>query len=446
MWTKALAFAVLAAAVVVALAGRTTPVRRALVPAPSKAEEALARVLPEVWLEGVPFDQAMAKLKELSGVEIEIVIDWPDLREAGLPTNFPVTLRQRNQTLGEVLRLVLRQSYGYGGGVGYAPEGDAILVATEFTLVKRTREVRCYDVRNLVAADGSAQSGRKMPPPDLARLIGQTVDLSTGTADVFAGRLVVVHSWESHRRTEEVLRQLRTLPSPTPAPPAAPDLMVWHEGLKQWVPHGTGPVEALLARKIPRVDIDTASLQDALRSLHELSGANLLLSGVAARVVSPGASAIRLDLRDVTLGEALDALLKSVPSEAPLAYTLEDGLILVTTRADADTLVFSRAYDVRDWLAASGGNRAQAGDRLAATLKHAVVTDTWRDNNPAVEWVKVLDGFLVVIQTERNHESIRRTLDSLRAGISRPAAPSATRPATTGPTVRPGHTAEGDSP
>jgi hypothetical protein len=107
-------------------------------------------------------------------------------------------------------------------------------------------------------------------------------------------------------------------------------------------------------------------------------------------------------------------------------------------------LVFSRTYDARDWLAASGGSRAAAAERLATVVKQAVVTDVWRDSGSAVEWVKVLDGFLVVIQTQRNHDSIRRTLDSLRAGVSRP--PPATRPATTAATAAQGDTPEGVTP
>jgi hypothetical protein len=182
------------------------------------------------------------------------------------------------------------------------------------------------------------------------------------------------------------------------------------------------------------VDIDAGSLQDALRSLHELTGANLLLSGPAATALElRGGPRVRLNLRDVTLGEALDALVWTAPPEVPLGYTVERSVIVVTTRVEAEGSAFSRAYDIRDWLAASR-RRDEAADDLCAALTKSVAPETWRDSGGELGMIKVADGFLVVTQTRRNHDRLRRTLDSLRAGAWRRASAAS---AETGPSTGP---------
>jgi hypothetical protein len=60
-------------------------------PAPTAAELALERTLPEVRFEFVPFDEAVQTLQRLSGTPINV--DWPALKAAGFSPTSLVKLR-----------------------------------------------------------------------------------------------------------------------------------------------------------------------------------------------------------------------------------------------------------------------------------------------------------------------------------------------------------------
>src|SRR5438874_1933584 len=109
MWTKVAAVLLLAAVLVLAVAGtRGTSVHRAVARGPSETELLLDRPIPEVHLGQVPLDEAVETLRRLSGANI--VLDVKTLRAEGRGIDRrdrtePLDLR--GTTLGGVLRLVL---------------------------------------------------------------------------------------------------------------------------------------------------------------------------------------------------------------------------------------------------------------------------------------------------------------------------------------------------
>src|SRR5829696_803341 len=110
MRTKVFAAILLVVVTVVGLSTvRQTPIREALLPRQSPAEVALDRVLPQVDLDGVPFDEAIKRLEGLAGVQI--VVDWEKLQAEGPDSGFdpkaPVLLRARDIRLSETLSRIL---------------------------------------------------------------------------------------------------------------------------------------------------------------------------------------------------------------------------------------------------------------------------------------------------------------------------------------------------
>jgi hypothetical protein len=435
MWTKAFAAVLLAGVVAVLVAGlRDTPVRRALVAPPAPAEQALERILPEVWLEDVSFEEAVARLKEVGGVEI--FVDWPGLDKAGVVRTVPVTIRRRNGTLAEALTLVLDQAAetARSGRLGFSPQGDLVRVASERSLGLRAMQVRCYDVRDLVAAQGAAglrlvESGKPTnPPAAIVRLMLDTVAPHTwrdkggpGVVQAYVDRLVILQTWENHRRVQNLLAVLRHSSAPSPPPAPAPEVRVWHDLLKQWTPLDNGPAEAALERRLPEVSIDADSVEEALEVLHELTGANLLLSDAARRAAFDPRDRVVLRLRDVTLAETLDAMVENCCTWRHLGYTVDRGVIVVTTKEAAARDVFTRVYDLRHWPPL----RTAAVDQLIATLKEDIDPSSWQDRGGR-GGVRELRGSLVVTQTLANHDKVRRFMNALGA------ASATTRPAKQG--------------
>src|SRR3712207_4114948 len=104
MRTKLLAVLLLLAVAVVAVSGPSdTPLRRALLREPTAGERALERVLPEVRLEGVSFQEAARRLSALAGADITVDPD------ALVIASSAVTLHLRDATLAEALNRLLQE-------------------------------------------------------------------------------------------------------------------------------------------------------------------------------------------------------------------------------------------------------------------------------------------------------------------------------------------------
>ena len=80
-------------------AHKDTPVRRALVA--DDGERALDRTVAEVRFDAVPFDEAVSRIKEMSGTLL--VVDWTALEADAIDRGKPVSIHRRNAPLSHVL-------------------------------------------------------------------------------------------------------------------------------------------------------------------------------------------------------------------------------------------------------------------------------------------------------------------------------------------------------
>jgi hypothetical protein len=84
--------------------------------------------LPEVNLKQVPLDDTLAFLRDVSG--LHLLLDWDDLRAAGLQRRTPVTLELKNATVREVLYALLVSAGAKPGDLKLRVIDELAVVAT----------------------------------------------------------------------------------------------------------------------------------------------------------------------------------------------------------------------------------------------------------------------------------------------------------------------------
>jgi len=217
----------------------------------TEADEAVNRVIPEVDLEGIPFNQAVEKAQKFSSVPI--IVHWEKLAAAGYDVRLPVTFRARNVALGrlisQLLTAIQREPNQYAA---YVSAGDCILISTVGDDDPRDVVVCVYDVRDFLKPPADPWEIRDRPGPlvaypqvapqppptedDLERLIQERVAFPSwgrlGSMRFFAGRLIVTQTWDNQRQIAELLNQLRQPAPPLAPPPPTPDLEIWNDALK----------------------------------------------------------------------------------------------------------------------------------------------------------------------------------------------------------------------
>lgn len=468
MRTRLFAAVLLVVVCVVALsATRDTAVRDALVPAPSPAEAALDRVLQEVQFENLPFEQAIARLQAAG--QARLVVDWPKLHSLGFDRKAPVQLQVRGFRLSEALTRLLEQLKAPDASValGFAPDGSAVLVSTEEALSQRV-SLRCYDIRDLIPADahvepdnaaairtGGGLFGGYRPKghgEEIAYYITETAAPDTwrenggypGRMTYLSGRLLVVQTWANHRQVESLLGTFRRPVPPSSGAPGVEEL-AWDPQLKQWMPAVPDAAERALRTVLPEVKLQNASLGEAVQTLARLARANIVLDGRSmmraeldrkhlqdAGVDVNRGRRLTLDLYDVTLERALEAVVQAYSDNVWTGGFVPHNRAIIVTEASAATGgLFTRVYDLRDWPHVGAAverhrrpapverikTRAGEIEQLVEAVATTVAPESWRDNGGTASMLFVADR-LVVTQTWRNHEQVRWFLSALRAGPS----------------------------
>jgi general secretion pathway protein D len=215
----------------------------------------LTSIQPEVNFEDHPFDQVMGFLTDVN--DMNIAVDWEDLRNHGVDRDKPITIRLRDVPLRTVLTEVLGQA---GGDVplNYSVGDGLLRIATKEKL-DREKHIVVYDIRDLIvdipqfanaprfdlggqpagggdlpggrgdsifgsqpgygADDGEQGSNRRNDAivEEIMDIVRQTVEpdswRETGTGDgalrELNGQLIVYNTSEAHQQARSLLDQLR---------------------------------------------------------------------------------------------------------------------------------------------------------------------------------------------------------------------------------------------
>jgi len=228
-------------------------------------------------------------------------------------------------------------------------------------------------------------------------------------------------------------------------------------------------LQALLDRHLPDLRFNANSLSDVIDFLRDATGANIYVDWAALERASIARDApVTAKLHDIKFSKALELIFKSVNGEDEdhqLGYSLDEGVITITTKKELSKNTVTRRYDINDLLfvptdttnapdlslqnAGQGqsggggqGGGAQGGgqslfnntntnnnnnnngqdrtNRVAEITKFItdnVDTTTWKDNGGDVGTISSspLRAVLLITQTPEAHRKVQGVLDSLRA-------------------------------
>jgi general secretion pathway protein D len=218
--------------------------------------------------------------------------------------------------------------------------------------------------------------------------------------------------------------------------------------------------QLLLERRLPELKLDNIPFTDVIDALRDLTNANIFVNWRALE--SEGvdrAAPVTARLRDVKFAKALDTILKDVGGgTVNLGYTIDDGVITISTQTDLAKNTLTRVYDIRDLIVeipdfadapqfqlqqsnttsgrGGGGGGSQSlfgqnneqgqgeGDRAALIteiqelIQETVDPESWREAGGSVGSIRVLGGNLIVNQTPENHRALQGLLEQLRESQS----------------------------
>lgn len=104
-----------------------------------------------------------------------------------------------------------------------------------------------------------------------------------------------------------------------------------------------------LDRRIPEVKFDAVGLSDAIDFLRDIGGLNLRVDWKTLEAAGIDRSTpVTFYLRNVSLRKALDTVLREAGGGQKLAYEIEEGVVEVTTQEEADRILTTEVYDIRD--------------------------------------------------------------------------------------------------
>lgn len=111
--------------------------------------------LPEVRFVETPLDQVIEWLAEFT--QMNVVVRWETIVDAGVERDAPVSLQVRNLRLSQVLWLIMNEAAGSDLVLAYRASGNLLILSTEEDL-GREMITKVYDVSDLLVRP--PQTGR----------------------------------------------------------------------------------------------------------------------------------------------------------------------------------------------------------------------------------------------------------------------------------------------
>lgn len=112
-----------------------------------------------------------------------------------------------------------------------------------------------------------------------------------------------------------------------------------------------GNARAALETRLPEAKLTNVTLVDAIDFLRDIGGANILVDWRALDALNIGKETqINLNLHGVRLAKVLSLVLSEAAPGDLLTYYIDDNVIQITTRAEADKKLIVIVYNVEDIL------------------------------------------------------------------------------------------------
>jgi type II secretory pathway component GspD/PulD (secretin) len=188
-----------------------------------------------------------------------------------------------------------------------------------------------------------------------------------------------------------------------------------------------------------RVSVDFANqtLEEAIAFLRDFTGLNIIVDAEVYKNQSEDQLKVTLKVKDLLLKSVLKLMLSS----RDLTAMYKEGVVLVVPKGKIDKAVTLQLYDVRDLLVKiqdfagpkvelvspqKGGGGPLTGatftlEEPRSTITEEFITDMVKQNTGDKSWdenpnasITLTNGVLVVSQSKRVHEEIKRFVNLLR--------------------------------
>jgi len=219
-------------------------------------------------------------------------------------------------------------------------------------------------------------------------------------------------------------------------------------------------IQATLDRRLPSVQLQGQAFTDAVDFLKDVTGANILVNWKALEADSiDKQTPVTAELHDVKFSKVLDVILQQAGA-GKLGYTIDQGVIEISTTDELNKQVETRVYDIDDLLLneqfeplmlsdtflSSGGPQVQGGSGtggntsatifsgnagtggtsplqaamqqvadLKKKIESTVEANTWKDNDPnGYGQIDDYNNHLIITQTNEVHAKVANLLQQLR--------------------------------
>ena len=380
-------------------------------PAEEKIERALKSPTQLEFLD-TPLTDVIDCLKDIHKIEIQI--DKKAMDEAGVGDDSPVTKNAKGITLKAALRLMLPEL-----GLTCVIQ-DGVLLITTTEAAESMLATRIYPLTDIVATHRD-EKGKDVADVDaLIDVIHSTVapttwDEAGGPGSVThltiggAPVLVVSQTQAVHEQIAALLDRLYEAKQPAAGKDKDSPLYVFKP---------TPAEEKILAALDAPAEgtFKETPLRDVINSLAKQYKIEIQLDCLAAEGAGIGAdSPMTQDRQGITLRAALKAMLPPVG----LTYSIENDVLLITTKEAAENKLATRLYPVTDlaepWRDAKG---KLWGDctALVEKIKSTIQEQSWDDvggPGTAAQYTMGNVEVLVISQTQEVHEEIAALLAKL---------------------------------
>src|SRR5687767_4930104 len=169
---------------------------------------------------------------------------------------------------------------------------------------------------------------------------------------------------------------------------------------------------AVIDRVTPSVNFRDVNLGDALDFIRDVSAANIHVNWKALdKAGVTRETPINLQVRQVSVGKVLNLILSDASDTVKLGWTLDDGVIEISTTEALDRQTEIKVYEVRDLLDPRAIEKK--GETLSTMISLSIAPNSWKDAG-GIGGIKFTDGKLVITQTRENHQAIQNLLYGLR--------------------------------
>ncbi|MCA9052605.1 MAG: serine protease [Planctomycetaceae bacterium] len=345
-------------------------------------------------------DQPLTKLLESLARDhsLNVVLDTAGLQECGLTEQQPVSLDVTDVPLGTALRLLLEPL-----GLGLRVEDEVLKI----TSGERARGIstRVYDLSPLMEDEVSHEATllrytellRRTVAPDSWDEAGGPGAASHSAA---TRSVVVRQSPAVHHEIARLLGNLERVRAGEAAIQPAP-----------WPPStAEATVQKRLQSSQVTIELSEAPLTDVADVIRQTAGVNVWIdpTGLLEAGVPPDTRIVWTSAPESNLATELERLLRPVG----LAYSIDDGVVVISSPGRCSGAATTEAYPVANLLA-SAEPFSPAVDlrRLASMVEDEVDATTWAAHGGwgRIEW----DGpsqSLIVYQTQRQQQHLAEWL------------------------------------